>query len=131
MPLREALVRLENEGIVEIRSRRGGHAVRRGIDEVVALIAVWAALECMAARLACAHACDDEIEALAKISRSDTSDRTRMQIDEYPEDNIRFHRRIPELSGCRVATEMGRDLFVKLEPVRRHAMQDATRTGRS
>jgi len=130
-PLREALVRLENEGIVEIRSRRGVYVVRRAIDEVVELVTVWAALESMAARLACEHASDADIEDLAELGRSYTSDRARMQIDEYSRDNIRFHRRILALSGCVMLTEMGNELFTKLEPVRRHAMRDTTRTDRS
>ncbi len=130
-PLREALVRLENEGIVEIRSRRGVYVVRRAIDEVVELVTVWAALESMAARLACVHASDEDIAELARIGRSYTSDRARMQIDEYSRDNIRFHRRILVLSGCGILTEMGNELFAKLEPVRRHAMRDTSRTDRS
>lgn len=130
-PLREALVRLENEGIVEIRSRRGVYVRRRNIEEVVELITVWAAIECMAARLACEHASDREIGELGRIGRDYTSDSARMHIDEYSQANIDFHRKILDISGCRMLTSVGNDLFAKLEPVRRHAMRDARRTTRS
>ena len=130
-PLREALIRLENEGIVEIRSRKGVFVIRRSIEEVVELITVWAAIECMAARLACEHAGDRDFASLRKIGSSYTSDSARMQIDEYSQANIDFHRTILGISGCKMLTSIGNDLFAKLEPVRRHAMTDASRTMRS
>ena len=48
-PVREALARLEHEGLVRILPRRGVYIVRKSKAEIVEMITVWAALESMAA----------------------------------------------------------------------------------
>jgi DNA-binding GntR family transcriptional regulator len=57
-PVREALARLEHEGLVEILPRRGVRVVRKSKAEIVEMIIAWAALESMAARLLCERAGD-------------------------------------------------------------------------
>ena len=49
-PIREALVRLEHEGLVRILPRRGAYVARKTKREILEMITVWAALESMAAR---------------------------------------------------------------------------------
>ena len=44
-PLREALVRLEQEGLVTIAPRMGVFIVRKSKQEVIEMITVWAALK--------------------------------------------------------------------------------------
>jgi len=51
-PIREALAKLEQNGLVEIRPRKGVYIRRKTRNEVLEMIVVWAALESMAARLA-------------------------------------------------------------------------------
>ena len=63
-PIREALVRLEQDGFVEIQPRRGVFVRRKTLDEILEMVVVWAALESMAARLVTEKASDEEIRAL-------------------------------------------------------------------
>src|ERR1700704_5313577 len=44
-PVREALARLEHEGLVEILPRRGVRVLRKTKAEIVEMIIAWAALE--------------------------------------------------------------------------------------
>ena len=92
-PVREALSRLEQEGLVETVARRGAFVVRKSKAEILEMIHVWAALEGMAARLATQKATDGEIRQLHEFvdSYSDSSE-ARADIDEYSETNIRFHQ---------------------------------------
>ena len=60
-PLREALARLEKDGLVSIAPRKGVYVVRKSLDEILDMIIAWAALESMAARLAATKASDREI----------------------------------------------------------------------
>ena len=66
-PVREALARLEQEGLVEIVPRRGVFIVKKTKAEVMEMITVWAALESMAARLITREATDQEISSLRDI----------------------------------------------------------------
>ena len=64
-PIREALARLEQEGLVRIAPRKGVFILRKSVDEILEMIIVWAALESMAARLATERAtrCRDRLAA--------------------------------------------------------------------
>ena len=82
-PIREAIMRLEQEGFVEIAPRRGVFIKRKSLDEILEMITVWAALESMAARLACQHASDSEIAELRKIGTQFTKDNAKARLSEY------------------------------------------------
>jgi len=66
-PIREAIARLEQEGLVRIVPRRGVFVVRKPKREILQMITVWAALESMAARLITLHATDAEIASLRTL----------------------------------------------------------------
>ena len=71
-PLREALARLDQEGLVRIVPRRGIYLVRKSKDEILDMILAWAALESMAARLVTEVASDEESARCAKSSARST-----------------------------------------------------------
>lgn len=69
-PLREAIARLTQEGLVTAHSRRGAYVTRLNRDEVVEILEVREALECLAARKAARRASREDIDALrAKLQR--------------------------------------------------------------
>ena len=67
-PIREALARLEQEGLVRIAPRKGVFILKRSVGEILEMIVIWAALESMAARLATERATDAEIGSLRTIA---------------------------------------------------------------
>ncbi len=69
-PVREAIARLEQEGLVRIVPRRGVFVVRKTKTEILEMITVWAALESMAARLITERATDEEIASLQSAVRN-------------------------------------------------------------
>ena len=130
-PVREALMRLEQEGFVETRARRGVYIRRKSLTEILEMITVWAALESMAARLACAESSDAEIAELRRIGGGYTPDEASAHIHEYSERNIEFHLCILRLSKCRMLQEIAEGLFTHLKAVRRKGMADTSRAGQS
>jgi DNA-binding GntR family transcriptional regulator len=130
-PVREALMRLEQEGFVETRARRGVYIRRKSLTEILEMITVWAALESMAARLACAEASDIEIAELRRIGGGYTPDEATAHIHEYSETNIDFHLCILRLSKCRMLQEIAEGLFTHLKAVRRKGTKDTARAGQS
>ena len=97
-PVREAIARLEQEGLVRIVPRRGVFVARKTKQEVLEMITVWAALESMAARLITENASDQEIAGLRELFTTVEGDRIQANIDEYSTMNIRFHQAILRLS---------------------------------
>ena len=87
-PLREALARLEQEGFIAIKPRKGVFVLRKTLDEILEMIVAWAALESMAASLAAVKASDDQIAALRKHAMRHSASSTRADLSEYSEAKI-------------------------------------------
>ncbi|MFO1088193.1 MAG: GntR family transcriptional regulator [Hyphomicrobiales bacterium] len=130
-PIREALARLEQEGFVEIQPRRGVFIKRKSLEEILEMIVAWAALESMAARLVCQKATDEEIDTLRRALPGYSTAELAAHLDEYSEQNIAFHQRILELSGCRLLKEIADGLFLHMRSIRERAMAEGDRIRRS
>lgn len=130
-PIREAIMRLEQEGFVEIQARRGVFIKRKSLDEILEMITVWAALESMAARLACVEASGAEIAELRQIGVRYDSDDAKANLSEYSEANIEFHLCILGLSKCTMLQNIAEGLFTHLKAVRRRGLADTKRADRS
>jgi len=130
-PLREALARLERDGLVEIRARKGIFVIRKTLDEILEIIVAWAALESMAARLAASTATDKQISALRKHAMKHSEEASRADLSEYSDANIRFHQMILEISGYAILARLAEDLFVHIYAVRRRALEEDDRARQS
>lgn len=131
-PVREALSRLEQEGLVETVPRRGAFVVRKSKAEIIDMIHAWAAIEGMAARLATRKATDDEIRRLHEFvdSYSDTP-QARAHIDEYSETNIRFHQSIIRLSKSKLLADLTENLFIHMKSIRARTIKERDRATKS
>jgi DNA-binding GntR family transcriptional regulator len=130
-PVREAISRLEQEGIVENIARRGAFVVRKNKDEILDIVDVWAALESMAARLASSRASDEEIAQLRKNFSTYDGDEARAHIDEYSDTNIEFHQTIIRLGHSELITQMADQLFFHMRAIRASTIGDRNRVAQS
>jgi DNA-binding GntR family transcriptional regulator len=130
-PVREAISRLEQEGIVQNIARRGAFLVRKNKQEVLDIVDVWAALESMAARLATSRASDEEIAQLRKNFTSYDGEEARTHIDEYSDTNIEFHQTIIDLAKSELITQMAAQLFFHMRAIRTSTIKDRDRVAQS
>jgi DNA-binding GntR family transcriptional regulator len=130
-PVREALAQLEREGFVRSIPRRGIYVVRKTRGEVIELITAWAALECMAARLATQKASDEEIAALRRMFATFEDGAQEAKLDEYSEINIEFHQAIIRMSRNQVLIDMAENLFTHMRMIRRKTIGELDRADRS
>ncbi len=130
-PIREALARLEQEGLIQIAPRKGVFIVRKGKAEILEMIMVWAALESMAARLVTENASDAEIAELRQLFTTFKNGQVQAKIDEYSDANVRFHQAILTLSKCRLLREMADHLFVHMRSIRMRTIGENNRANRS
>jgi DNA-binding GntR family transcriptional regulator len=130
-PIREALNRLEQEGFIRSVPRKGMFIVRKTKKEILDLIAVWAALESMAARLITEHASDEEIASLRRLFTNFEDQVPQLHIDEYSEANIRFHQAIVSLSKNKTLIDTMERLFVHMRSIRRQTIGESDRVARS
>lgn len=130
-PVREAISRLEQEGIVENIARRGAFVVRKSKSEILDIVDVWAALESMAARLATSRASDEEISQLRSKFATLDGDEARAHIDEYSDTNIEFHQTIIRLGHSELITQMANQLFFHMRAIRASTIGDRNRVAQS
>lgn len=130
-PIREALARLAQDGLVEIVPRKGVFVQRKSREEILEMVVTWAALESMAARLATVHASKAQLDALRKFAMKHSSDAVRADLEEYSDANIKFHQTILELSGCSLLRKTADGLFTHMQAIRRRAMGESDRARRS
>jgi len=98
-PVREILRRLAGDGLIEVEQRRGYRVKKLSGDEIVAIFQARAAIEGMAARIAC-HSRDEAFfRAVASLKR----ELQTVNIDARTTDGIalgrRVHNSIIEASG--------------------------------
>jgi len=130
-PIREALARLSQDGLVEIIPRKGVFIHRKSLPEILDMIKTWAALESMAAYLAVGVATEADLKALRKFAMSHSTKSAMAELGEYSDANIKFHQSILELSGCPLLCSSAEDLFIHMYAVRRRAMGEDNRASRS
>jgi DNA-binding GntR family transcriptional regulator len=130
-PVREAMAQLEREGFVRSVPRRGVYVVRKTRREVIELIAAWAALESMAARLITENAGDDEIASLRRVFAAFDNGQVRAHLDEYSEANIEFHQTLIRLSRNSVLVDLAANLFTHMRMIRRKTIGEKDRADRS
>lgn len=130
-PVREALARLEHEGLVRIVPRRGVYVVRKSKAEIIEMITVWAALEGMAARLVCERAAQQDIGGLRALFSDFDDGALRFRLNEYSVANLRFHQRIIELAQSPLILNMANGLLMHVRGIRGHAIGEDDRVERS
>jgi DNA-binding GntR family transcriptional regulator len=130
-PVRQALARLQHEGLVHVMPRRGAMIIRKGTSEITDMIRAWAALEGMAARLVCERAGDDDVGHLRDLFASFADGQLRLHLNEYSEANLHFHQRIIELAGSPVISSLVDGLLVHVRAIRGRMIGEDDRAERS
>ena len=131
-PIREAFSRLEQEGLVSMVPRRGTFVVRKSKRDILQTICVWGVLEGLAARLGCMHASDEEIAELREtFVHLEDPGRAMAMIEEYSDENIRFHQSIIRLSKCELLSEITAGLFVHVHAIRARSLRVKDRVAES
>ncbi len=100
-PVRHALSRLQQEGLVRILPQSGVFPIKIGYVEYQNILAVREVLEGLAARLAVDHVSNARLRELRAIFENigDISDPEKVSHKDYALANVRFHREILELSS--------------------------------
>jgi DNA-binding GntR family transcriptional regulator len=130
-PVREALTVLEQEGLVRSEARRGVFVVKKTKQEIVGMIQAWAALESMAARLACERATGDQLKSLRALFPEFYDGKPSENLNAYSDANIRFHQQIIALGQCEIIKGLSSNLLMHVRSIRSTALRHDDRAENS
>lgn len=131
-PVREAILRLEQEGLVTSIPRRGAYVARKSKREILEIIHVWAALESMAAGLATRVASDAQIGELRSMFVTfEEPNAPEARINEYSATNLRFHQKIIALSGNTLLQKLAEVPLLHMRAIRAQTIGERNRARQS
>ncbi len=114
-PVREALLRLEREGLVERRARSATYVAPLVEDELLALLAIRTTIERFAAERAAKTITPEQCDALAALVAAMRAAAARDDIAALVEHDMRFHRRLCEWSGSAALLRAWSPLAAQIE----------------
>ncbi len=130
-PVREALLRLQHEGLVRTVPRRGVFVVRKSKSEILEVVLASAALEGMAGRLAASRASDAQIAQVRTQFQEAISQPSKLSLEEYSALNLHFHQHIVDLAHSEMLSELVETLKIHMRAIRARTMGDGDRMKRS
>jgi DNA-binding GntR family transcriptional regulator len=105
-PLREALIRLENEGLINLISRHGMRVLPISPIDMKEIYEILASLESTAGELVAKRRPEkQELDPLGRASRDMVAALRADDLDAWAAADARFHRHLIELSGNRLLVQ--------------------------
>lgn len=98
-PVREALIRLEADGLVDLVPRRGAKVLPISLQDICEIYQILSALEALAAGTACRKAGDEALAEIEEVLNEADDALERQDIEAWAVHDDRFHRLMAKASG--------------------------------
>lgn len=117
-PVREALNRLAQEGLVEMVPRRGTFVVKPSLSDIKELLEVREVLEGMAARLVATKITDEILEEMKKYFEGREQQIRGGYLEEYSKADVNFHDLLLRACGNERLVRMMNNLYDYIQMLR-------------
>lgn len=105
-PIREAIKRLEKDGLVNIEPRHGAYASRVSIDDMVEILEVRELMESMAAQLAAERVTPEQMESLMKTENLYQKAVKEENLEDMIAYDAKFHKEVVEASHNKTLSQL-------------------------
>jgi len=109
IPIREALQRLQAEGLVDTAPHVGARVAEMDSHSIYEIFELKEAMEIISGRAACQRMSEDELQKAESILRA--MDRTVDDLDLWSAENVRFHEFICECAGMPLVRDLMRQIL--------------------
>ncbi|MFG2819954.1 GntR family transcriptional regulator [Kitasatospora sp. NPDC048365] len=125
IPIREAVKRLEADGLVVSRVHSGVSVAEVDVTEMRGVFLARAAIEGLVAQLAAERVTDPQLEQLDAVQAEMRAELAAGRVAALPELNSRFHRVLAEAAGYRILGELTEQLLLTIRRFRVTAPVDS------
>lgn len=105
-PVREAIRRLEKEGLVNIEPRHGAYAAKVSVEDMIEILEVRELMESMAAQLAAQRITDEQMESLLQTEKEYLKAVKSGDTEEMITLDAKFHKEVVEASHNRTLAQL-------------------------
>ena len=116
-PVREALIRLSAEGLVDIRKNRGAVVTTLDMRSLQSIFEASDLIEKAFTRLACARRSQQDLDEIEIIKNQFEKDLANKNLSAMVDSNSRFHLRIAQASGNKYLTDSYRRILADHERI--------------
>ena len=115
-PVREAIRRLEKEGLVNIEPRHGAYAAKVSVEDMIEILEVRELMESMAAQLAANRITQEQLDALMQTENEYQKAVKSGDVEDMIVLDSKFHKQVVEASH-------NRTLYQLIEPLQEIALR--------
>lgn len=115
-PVREAIRRLEKEGLVNIEPRHGAYAAKVSVEDMIEILEVRELMESMAAQLAANRITQEQLDALLQTENEYQKAVKSGDVEDMIVLDTKFHKQVVEASH-------NRTLYQLIEPLQEIALR--------
>ncbi|HWK95203.1 MAG TPA: FCD domain-containing protein [Pseudolabrys sp.] len=121
-PVREALLGLEEAGLIRLAKNRGMYVREISVEEAGDLYEVRAGLEGWAGRILAPKITEEQVAELRSLVSEMADSIVRNDLNAYFRQNIRFHEVIVEMTGNAKLVMLYRRIVNEMHLIRRHEL---------
>ena len=122
IPVREALQRLQAEGLVEVEAHVGVRVAGIDADSIHEIFQLKEAMEIISGRAACQRMSEEDLQHAEDILR--TMDLSLDDLDRWSEENVRFHQFVCECAGMSLVGDLMRQVLGHWGRLRRYYLEE-------
>lgn len=126
-PVREALRKLELEGLVSIVPNKGAYVSGISSEDVHDIYAIRSYLEGLCAKWACRHATEEDLNTLDEILCLARFNAERNRYEQMSELDSKFHQALYNACGSKMLRHILRDFHKYVESVRKQTLSRSER----
>jgi DNA-binding GntR family transcriptional regulator len=126
-PIREALQRLANEGLITIRPKQGCFVRSMDLEEFTDYYQIRVSLEMLSLELACTNMSDEALKNLCKVWEQDTAEDDDGKAEQVAGLDEAFHIKLAEGGGNQALMKLLIDINNRIRIVRRLDFTDQER----
>ncbi|EEN6691550.1 GntR family transcriptional regulator [Salmonella enterica subsp. enterica serovar Paratyphi B] len=117
-PVREAFIKLAENGLIQIRPQRGSYVNKISLSQVQNGCFVRQAIECAVVRRAAAMITDNQCYQLAQNLHLQHIAIERKQIDDFFQLDDDFHQKLAQIADCQLAWDTIENIKATIDRVR-------------